>query len=370
MSAGPTGWRADPWIRALAKSLLAKPSSPARVAPASRRDGALWEQGGERVAEARHFLSIWALTGEVDVDFLSETPARPLRGASILLRDEDALRAAFFMPRREESFRQKTIAALISDGMEPESIAGLEACLLGAALSPAAVASGLRKLRGGSFPSKRSASAQCFAGDSKFLDGREMLLARAGQSKLRPSPLLVNAWLPSSLKSALFVENLDTFSLLCGRDDFERDGMAVVYAKGFAASAERMLDPKGRIAFVSGAAGQAQALEGLLNGEPLPSYFFGDLDWAGLSIFEALKKNFPRLEMWAEGCACLIAELNAGGGHLPSEAKKMGQTPISPALLTDPLAVEMALLIARTGRFLDQEFFGAGQTFCAAPLQS
>jgi hypothetical protein len=62
---------------------------------------------------------------------------------------------------------------------------------------------------------------------------------------------------------------------------------------------------------------------------PLPAYFWGDLDHAGMRILTAMRMSFPELSAWQPGYAPMLDKLLAGEGHSPDAADKQGQRPIS-----------------------------------------
>lgn len=354
------GWRSDAWIVELAKQLL-RGDGLIKINRKSKRDEHLWFPGTDHLDLARVSFSRWLDTQEIELlDSLTSILTVELHGLCIRLKNEEALRQSFGLLKKEDSFRTQTIALLQQQGFSDSDLLDLSSCLTGSALSPKSVALGIKQLRDGTFTSRRAASAQCFCGDSKFLDGRDILLEKLGQSHLKSSPLLINVKLPTTLNDVLFIENLDTFSLFCEQDRFEISGTALVYSKGFAASAQRLTQASGRRLFTMGDGDSKihEAFESFLNGDlALPAFLFGDLDWAGLSIYECLKKNFPGLELWEEGYVVLERVLKMGGGHTAIEAKKEGQNHLEVHLLTNSRAIELAALLAFKNRFVDQETF-------------
>lgn len=142
----------------------------------------------------------------------------------------------------------------------------------------------------------RQLSARCFWGASKFLDRKELLLLATFPSlanKLLSRPLLLSAYLPAGFEEVLFVENQDTYLGLVGLAP-ARTGM--IYLAGFRGAALRVreagqavfsyvnqVSPEERERFISFWVGERQ----------LPSFFWGDLDFAGMAILAALKQVFP-----------------------------------------------------------------------------
>ncbi|AFT71389.1 hypothetical protein B5T_03122 [Alloalcanivorax dieselolei B5] len=200
----------------------------------------------------------------------------------------------------------------------------------------------------------RELSARCFRGDSKFLDGRQDLLARLfGEraQRLRPRPLLLTAWAPAGFDRLLIVENQDSFLRLVEQAPA---GHALLYSGGFRASAQRLTSPHTRFAFLSGSDGadfQARWLS-----DTLPAFFWGDLDFAGLGILAALRHSLPQLTAWRPGYEPMLLALKDGQGHGAEQAGKARQN--DPGNTGCPYADQQLLPALRDcRRFLDQEGF-------------
>ncbi|BHO55416.1 Wadjet anti-phage system protein JetD domain-containing protein [Burkholderia contaminans] len=137
------------------------------------------------------------------------------------------------------------------------------------------------------------------------------------------------------------------------------DELALVYASGFKGSAQRLRTMEGCSLFYAAGGGLERDLrakfEGWLFGRrEMPSYFWGDLDFAGMRILAAMRTTFTGLTAWVPGYEPMLAVLKAGGGHPPEAADKQGQKPI--ASTGCGYADEQLLPALQTyGRFVDQE---------------
>ena len=160
-------------------------------------------------------------------------------------------------------------------------------------------------------------------------------------------------------RGVFFVENLDSYIRLVEDSPEETGDLAVVYAAGFRGGAER-ITTRGGAALHYHAAGSSRLAEwferwwyGESSAE-LPVWFWGDLDYAGMSILRALKQNFPEVTAWQPGYAALLEALDRGMGHAPELGDKTEQP--DPGAVGCPYADRVLLpAMRRHGRFLDQE---------------
>ena len=98
---------------------------------------------------------------------------------------------------------------------------------------------------------------------------------------------------------------------------------ALLYSGGFRASAGRLNSGHTRFAFLPGS--DTQDFHDRWLSALSPAYFWGDLDFAGMSILKALRQTFPQLEAWKPGYQPMLVQLHCGGGHLPEQAGKERQ---------------------------------------------
>jgi hypothetical protein len=220
-------------------------------------------------------------------------------------------------------------------------------------MSPRQIVSGFARIGGylGKAMSARQISARCFQGYSKVLDQRQDLLERlhgpAAQA-IVPRPLLLNAWAPSGFERVLLVENQDSFIGLC---EAQLPGYALLYSAGFRASAERLITPHTRFAFLPGS--DAAAFCARWQAEPM--FFWGDLDYAGMGILRALRRSLPHLLAWEPGYRPLLEALQTGHGHEPGTASKAAQKdPVETGCTFSD--THLLPTLRATGRFIDQEW--------------
>ncbi|TXS95397.1 hypothetical protein FV139_05790 [Parahaliea maris] len=200
--------------------------------------------------------------------------------------------------------------------------------------------------------SLREISARCFRGDSKFLDGRQELLAKlygARATGIAPRALLLTAFAPLGFRQLLIVENQDSFLRLA---DKPPPGFALLYSGGFRASAQRLGSEHTRFAFLPGS--DSVSFHSRWLGDSLPVFFWGDLDFAGMGILKALRQRLPALAAWEPGYTPMLEMLTKGEGHTAIQAGKSGQ--LDPIATGCAYADSVLLPALRQHRhFVDQE---------------
>ncbi len=208
----------------------------------------------------------------------------------------------------------------------------------------------------------RQLSARLFWGHSKVLDSREELIRTLAPSlTIAPRPVLVHAYLPKVTNGVLFIENQDSYlQAIDGRPN-EAINLTLVYVSGFRASTERIRTLEGvsihyHHASTTDASERHHFEQWWLRNQNTsqPLWFWGDLDYAGLTILKTLRQRFGDVLAWPPGYEPMEHILQTSGGHLPEEANKGEQH--------DPGAtgcgyVDSVLLplIREKGRFVDQE---------------
>lgn len=202
--------------------------------------------------------------------------------------------------------------------------------------------------------SLRELSARCFLGNSKVLDQRiELLRQLFGERSagIRERPLLLTAWAPSGFSSLLIVENQDSFLRLVEQGPSHT---ALLYSGGFRASASRITGESTRFAFLPGS--DAAHFHTHWQQPQDGSFFWGDLDYAGMDILRALRQAMPQLQAWQTGYQPMLSDLLKGQGHTPEQAGKDRQ--LDAGMSGCPYADGQLLpALRRQGRFLDQEGF-------------
>jgi Wadjet protein JetD, C-terminal len=203
----------------------------------------------------------------------------------------------------------------------------------------------------------REVSARCFRGDSKFLDQRRDLLTQLfgdATDSIRPRPLLLTAWAPARFTQLLIVENQDSFLRLVEQPPA---GYALLYSGGFRASASRLSSAHTRFAFLPGS--DSTYFQQLWLDEHLPTCFWGDLDFSGMSILKALRNSLPQLQAWQPGYQPMLHLLENGQGHIAEQASKTGQ--IDPVICGCTYSDQTLLpALRKAQRFIDQEAIRPG----------
>ncbi|MFT7559886.1 MAG: hypothetical protein ACI93R_001801 [Flavobacteriales bacterium] len=210
----------------------------------------------------------------------------------------------------------------------------------------------------------RNLSSKCFWGDSKFLDSRQDLVYNTfpyASKTIQPRELLINVYLPDTFNSIVFVENQDSFLLLaeaCKTND-TLVHTALIYSAGFKATAKgsRM---RGHAKFsyintvTSATANTFSSWWRRESQKKLICYFWGDLDFSGMSILGSLKKNFETLTAWQPAYQLMLSYLDTGLGHSAKDAHKDRQRP--PEKTHCQYSDEILLpCLLDSQRFLDQE---------------
>ncbi|MDH6644365.1 hypothetical protein P3T32_004238 [Ralstonia sp. GP73] len=209
----------------------------------------------------------------------------------------------------------------------------------------------------------REVSARLFWGLSKVLDGRQPLVAailREEECPFPEVPVQLQVFLPTlGFSEVLFIENQATFEQATRDATGRYENLALVFASGFKGSAKRLRSAAGASVYFA-AHGSLQEtdtskfLGWLRAGVRLPSWFWGDLDFAGMRILASLRAVFDGLEAWQSGYGPMLERLERGDGHSPLEARKGGQQPID---LTGCSLADTHLIPAlkKRNKFVDQE---------------
>lgn len=213
----------------------------------------------------------------------------------------------------------------------------------------------------------REVSAKLFWGMSKVLDQRSALVAALLQTDECPfaeSPVQLQVYLPAeNFDGVLFIENLTSFEQALRAKAPASRRLALAYAAGFKASAARLRTPGTVSLFFSqlGELGKpsVQRFTSWLFEEParIPVFFWGDLDWEGMQILAAMRRNFSHITAWQPGYKPMLDSLNAGQGHTAEAANKKGQRPIA-ATGCGYSDTQLIPGLVKHNAFVDQERFG------------
>jgi len=206
----------------------------------------------------------------------------------------------------------------------------------------------------------RQLSAKCFWGDSKFLEGREeLLLSLYPEINVAPRPVMINIFLPKVLQAVLFIENQDSYlGTLRAQSEHVRD-LALVYCAGFRGSADRIRNPQGVSLHYQSAVGSdsQRVLESWWfkqSNTPLPVYFWGDLDFAGMRILKTLKQRFSHIEAWKPGYNKMLQHQKNGNAH-PLQTSDKGNQTDPESTGCDYADAVLLPAIRQTQTFVDQE---------------
>lgn len=193
----------------------------------------------------------------------------------------------------------------------------------------------------------RALSARCFWGDSKFLEHNEQLvrdLFPSVEHNILPRPILMCVHLPEQLEHVLFVENQDTFLALAAAN---LPNYALVYSAGFRGSALRIRTPGNAVFSFMNHSNNAikEAFEAwwfeannkhasnkdssnkdasnkVSTINPIKTWLWGDLDFAGFTILKALRQTFSTIKAWQPGYLPMLNKLETGWGHGHEESGK------------------------------------------------
>lgn len=206
--------------------------------------------------------------------------------------------------------------------------------------------------------SLRQLSTRCFWGDSKFLDNKEEhVLTLYPDINIAPRPVLVNAYLPKQLKGVLLIENLDSYLALTQQPSVSSQDLALVFCSGYKASAKRIREQEGASIFLQGNFELKEVFSSWWlapEAESLPVFFWGDLDFSGMSILAALREPFQTISAWQPGYQILLSKLQSTQSHTPDSSDKQNQ--VDPGITGCTYADEVLLPALRAvGRFIDQE---------------
>ncbi|RWC51090.1 MAG: hypothetical protein EOS55_00285 [Mesorhizobium sp.] len=217
----------------------------------------------------------------------------------------------------------------------------------------------------------REISARAFWGLSKVLDARHDLVAALLDLEECPypeQPIHLSVYFAGAYDGRLLlIENKTSFERAIR--DVHRSyaggsayaGMAIIFCRGFVGSSRNLRKPQSVRLFyandeLSLGASIAPLKRDLFSHVDMPTFFWGDLDYAGMAILGQLRNTFPCATAWQPGYSLMLSHLLSGMGHTPEEARKNGQHPIES---TGCRYADETLLpaIRSYGRFIDQEGF-------------
>jgi len=205
----------------------------------------------------------------------------------------------------------------------------------------------------------RQLSATVFWGNSKILDDRgELIAALMPHLQIRDRALVIAAHLPELCRGVLFVENQDTYTNAAAGMPLEARELALVFAAGFRGGASRARSRSGALLHTAGP-GRGEYAERFeawwydLGPALGPSWFWGDLDFAGMQILKTLRSRFEGLRAWAPGYESMVAQLQSRGGYSGRVGDARGQ--VDPGVTGCPYADGTLLPAIRRYGQRDQE---------------
>jgi hypothetical protein len=209
--------------------------------------------------------------------------------------------------------------------------------------------------------SAREESARCFWGISKVFDKREDLCTYFNLTLL-PITLLMHAC-SHTINNVLFIENLETFYQATRSTNNVFNEILIVYASGYKASAKRVRREGGSSVFFTencllSKGNQKNILDWLYlrNQIKIEVFFWGDLDYEGMAILDALREQFKNIKVWDTGYQPMIKAIENNFGHCPSMAGKENQREVRITSKEDNLERSIKVLLLSKNTFIDQEF--------------
>ncbi len=313
-----------------------------------------WALGVE--LERRGVLAIRRTArGPYDVDWLAAKIAFPPEAEGILRewmgRDWSAPAKLIWreaIEKHADSFHDAG-AALLSQRIVIENRSALEIVVALAGAAKLTVPMTLRQL-----------SATVFWGNSKILDDRgELVAALLPHLEIRDRTLVMAVHLPRECRGVLFIENQDTYTTAAAGTPVEARELALVFAAGFRGSAARVRSRSGCLVHYAGP-GRLDFAERFDswwydNGPAFGStWFWGDLDFAGMQILKSLRDRFDGLDAWPLGYESMLVHLQTRGGYGARIDDAKGQ--VDPVLTGCPYADSTLLPAIRRYGQLDQEW--------------
>lgn len=200
----------------------------------------------------------------------------------------------------------------------------------------------------------RQLSARAFWGNSKVLDERrDLLSALFPQLQVRERPTLVDVYLPEFSDGVLFVENQDNYDAVIEGEIASGSRYTVVFSAGFRSAGVRIREIRGaRLHFDGPGIGRRDEFRrwwfDAASGST-PTFFWGDLDFAGMQILKSLRQRFGEVQAWQPGYASMLADLVPAGGYRP------GTRQVDPVATGCAYADAVLLPAIRAHGYWDQE---------------
>ncbi|AXS81912.1 hypothetical protein [Marinobacter sp. Arc7-DN-1] len=209
-------------------------------------------------------------------------------------------------------------------------------------------------------------SAQLFWGDSKALRGKEKLIDQLFDIQVAQwlaRPVLIEGTYRHGCDGVLIVENMDTFVAASTGQIKSAENLTILYAQGFKGTTSRIRtqsmarfywsdspfpDPQWLFQFQQAWFSRSEF--------PVPIYYFGDLDPAGLTIYRHMRQIFPEIQPWKTGYNGLVEALKRGDGHPMNFADK-GEQGLLPDTGCSWMDSCVTPVMKQTNLCVDQEYF-------------
>lgn len=176
---------------------------------------------------------------------------------------------------------------------------------------------------------KRHESAKCFWGMSKVFDAKDEFCA---YFNLYEKPIIIQIHGKSiNASKILFIENLETYISCLESSNEVFNEFILINAHGYKTSAKRVRQKNGSKLFFSDSCkldkkNKKEFISWFYsNNNEKEVYFWGDLDFEGISILEAHQKSFTSLKAWSKAYNMMLEECMKGNMHLADTANKKEQ---------------------------------------------
>ncbi|MFK2821835.1 Wadjet anti-phage system protein JetD domain-containing protein [Arcobacter sp. YIC-80] len=210
---------------------------------------------------------------------------------------------------------------------------------------------------------QRHESAKCFWGMSKIFDNKTDFCE---YFDLKEKPVLLQVFGKSvSASKILFIENLETFTSCIESKNKIFDECILINAHGYKATAKRLRVKDGsKLFFNNGCKLNKETKDDFIswfysNQNDKEVYFWGDLDFEGISILEKLQRNFTSLKAFIPAYDLMIKEALDGNSHFCEDTNKQNQKLVT-STLCKYTNDELIPFLKEKKLFLDQEFVDIG----------
>lgn len=224
--------------------------------------------------------------------------------------------------------------------------------------------------------SLRTLSALCFSGDSKFLDKRRKFIEHVfplAKEVVEARIIMLSAYIPRQLEQAIFIENFDSFRATVKAIESSdlSATTAVIYSAGYRGSAADIRKAN-TCQFVTMNQLEENHFDSFMDwwfskDQSIPVYFWGDLDFDGMSIIKSLREKFHNVIALKSTYEAMLRHHQNGVSHGDLNSRTHVQK--------DPIATGCAYtdsvllpLLRETRQYTDQEVVGGKELASAIRL--